>query len=77
MNFNQKTYVFLFKNICFLFFFSEKKFLRFGKTAGESDFCSRQGIRGNFLKDNYSIIKYFVNLQINYTEQLKKNKKQL
>ena len=27
MNFNQKTYVFFFKNICFLFFFSQKNLL--------------------------------------------------
>ena len=68
MFFSSKTYV-------FYFFFSEKKFFMCVNTTVKQDFCRHQGIRGNFLKDNYSIIKYFVNLQINYTEQLKKNKK--
>ena len=31
MYFNQKTYVFRFKNICFLFFFSEKNCLKTAK----------------------------------------------
>ena len=38
MNFNQKTYVFRFKNICFFYLVSEKRLLK------ARDNCDKQGV---------------------------------